>query len=114
MVPQRLELKTVTKAPKPEMNKTEQRYSALLETMYCGGKIKGYGFQRYTFRLAHDLRYTPDFHVVTLDDVLELHEVKGGFIREDAKMKFKLASEMFPHRFKLCVWDKGQWTITEA
>lgn len=110
----RLALKTKPRAPRHAMNKTEARYNAVLEGRYQRGEIKGYGFQRYTFRLADDTRYTPDFHVVTLDDVLEFHEVKGGFAREDAILKLKLAAEMFPHPFKLAKWTKESgWKIRD-
>ena len=107
--------RTKARQPKHAPNKTEARYNAVLETQYHAKQIKGYGFQRYTLRLADDTRYTPDFHVVRLDDVLEFHEVKGGFAREDAILKLKVAAEMFPHPFRLAKWtkDKG-WEVKEV
>jgi hypothetical protein len=110
----RLVLKTQRRQPKHAPNKTEQRYWDRLELDFRAGRIKGFGFQRYTFRLADDTRYTPDFHVVRLDDVLEFHEVKGGFEREDAILKLKIAAEMYPHPFKLARWTKEKgWEISD-
>lgn len=106
--------RTRPRTPKHAPNKTEARYGEHLDSLYRAGKIKGFGFQRYTLRLADDTRYTPDYHVVTLDDVLELHEVKG-FMRDDAHVKLKVAAEMFPHPFRLATWTKaGGWEIKEV
>lgn len=109
----RLALKTKPRKPKHGMNKLEQRYADILERRYQDRQIKGFGFQRYTFRLADDTRYTPDFHVVTLDDVLEFHETKG-FMRDDANVKLKVAAEMFPHPFKLVTLVKSEWVVKDV
>lgn len=110
----RLSLKTKPRRPKHAMNKLEQRYADILERQFQQGTIKGFGFQRYTFRLADDTRFTPDFHVVTLDDVLEFHETKG-FMRDDAHVKLKVAAEMFPHPFKLVKYDKTNgWVVKDV
>lgn len=110
----RLSLKTKPRRPKHAMNKLEQRYADRLELEFQRGQIKGFGFQRYTFRLADDTRFTPDFHVVTLDDVLEFHETKG-FMRDDAHVKLKVAAEMFPHPFKLVKYDKTDgWVVKDV
>lgn len=109
----RLSLKTKPRRPKHAMNKLEQRYADILERQFQQGTIKGFGFQRYTFRLADDTRYTPDFHVVTLDDVLEFHETKG-FMRDDANVKLKVAAEMFPHPFKLVTLVKSEWVVKDV
>ncbi len=105
-------LKTVQRTPKHAPNKTEARYLDHLALLHRAGQIKGFGFQRYTFRLADDTRYTPDAYVVTLEDVLEFHEVKG-FMRDDAHVKLKMAAEMFCHPFYLVTWDKG-WTVVRV
>lgn len=110
----RLSLKTKPRRPKHAMNKLEQRYADILERQFQQGTIKGFGFQRYTFRLADDTRFTPDFHVVTLDDVLEFHETKG-FMRDDAHVKLKVAAEMFPHPFKLVTYEKeAGWVVKDV
>jgi hypothetical protein len=87
------------------MNKTEAEYEAL----FLGKFIHGY--EEITLRLGDDCRYTPDFWVLGDDDVLEFHEVKGGFIRDDAKAKLRVAAEKYPHfRFKLAQKKAGAWS----
>ena len=71
----------------PEMNKTEEKYAWLLEVRRRAGEITRYDFGKVTFKLGDDCRYTPDFMVVRSDLVIEFHEVKGGFEREDAMVK---------------------------
>lgn len=94
-------------------NKLEARYGDHLLLQHKQGLIKGFGFQRYTLRLGDDYRYTPDFHVVTLDDRLIFDETKG-FMRDDARGKIIMAAEMFPHLFRLVTWDKVKgWIIEE-
>ena len=97
----------------PEMNKTEEKYAWLLEVRRRAGEITRYDFGKVTFKLGDDCRYTPDFMVVRSDLVIEFHEVKGGFEREDAMVKRKTAAEQLPFIFMLARYDKGQWTVTE-
>jgi hypothetical protein len=64
-------------------------------------------------RLADRTFYTPDFQVVNdATGEIELHEVKGGWIEDDAMVKFKTAAAMFPeYRWKLVQQKKttGPW-----
>lgn len=85
--------------PKPKqpgaMNKTEQAYALMLEAKKRSGEIVDYRYESVTFKLAKDTRYTPDFYVI-FSDRIELHEVKGGLVRDDARVKFKVAAAKFP------------------
>lgn len=81
-----------------EMNNTEREYADLLEGLRLAGDIAHYWFEQFTFKLADDLRYTPDFVVQRSDGTLECHEVKG-FWEEDARVKIKMAAQLFPFRF---------------
>lgn len=95
------------------MNKTEAAYSRRLESLKLAGEIKAWRFEALTFRLAHRCSYTPDFMVVTRSEI-QIHEVKGGYIREDALIKWKLAAELHPEfRFFLCRYVHGQWQVEE-
>ena len=60
-----------------EMNKLEERYAAILAARQAAGEIDAYWFERFTFKLADDTRYTPDFVVQMPDGTLEAHEVKA-------------------------------------
>jgi hypothetical protein len=78
------------------MNKTEAAYAQHLDALKLAGEIVGYRFEAMTLRLADRTSYTPDFLVETVDGPrLEFHEVKG-FWRDDARVKFKVAAELFP------------------
>ena len=86
----------------PDMNKTEAEYAGMLEARKERGDISWYAFEAITLKLADNTRYTPDFMVMLADGVLEIHETKGGFIREDGWLKLKIAAGLFPFRFFLC------------
>lgn len=79
-----------------QMNSYERQYAdQVLEPQRMAGEIAAYWFERFTFKLADDCRYTPDFLVQLSDGTLELREVKG-FWEEDAYIKVKVAADMFP------------------
>lgn len=108
-----------------EMNKPEKAYAAHLDQLLKASEISWYGFEKVTFKLAPDTRYTPDFMVMLNDGQIEFHEVKGGkkkkiggvdtgertfWCEEDAKLKIKLAAEILPFRFSI-VYPvlRGEW-----
>jgi hypothetical protein len=82
-----------------ELNKTEQAYANYLADLKHQGEILFYQFEGIKLRLADKTFLTPDFFVMNKDHELEAHEVKGGYIFEDAKIKLKIASSIFPFRF---------------
>lgn len=100
-------------APKQRMNKTETRYANILQGYQLAGVILKYEFEAITFRLGDRVRYTPDFLVELPNRVIEIHEVKGAYIWEDARVKVKVAAAKFPFKFILAQWKKGQWDIAE-
>ena len=83
------------------MNNTEAAYAQLLDLMITQGKIAWYKFEGITLKLADMTRYTPDFIVMLDNGEIEIHEVKGSlsFIQDDAKVKIKVAADIFPFRF---------------
>lgn len=81
-----------------QMNKTEALYAAHLNTLSFSGEVAWYKFEGMKFRLADNTFYTPDFCVMLTDGTVELHEVKG-FWQDDAKVKIKVAADMYPFRF---------------
>ena len=85
----------------PRMNKLEAEWAMILEARKRAGEIVWYGFEAIKLRLADKTFYTPDFAVLALDGKIEIHETKGGFIRDDAAVKLKVAAEHFPFRFYL-------------
>ena len=94
------------------MNSTEARYvREVLEPSRLAGEIREYRFQVEGLRLADNLFYYPDFRVIEADWRVVFHEVKGGFVREDAWVKFKIAVQEHPYPFVLARWEKGNWAI---
>jgi hypothetical protein len=96
-----------------EMNKTEAAYRRILGFQMIAGHITSIKHEAIKLRLADNTTYTPDFEVVLPDGKIELHEVKGGFTREDAWIKFKVARELYPEfKFVMAQCIKGEWRIT--
>ena len=97
-----------------EMNGTEQAYHDHLAQRQHAGEIAWFKFEAMTFKLADDTRYTPDFMVMLADGRMEVHEVKG-FWTDDAKVKIKVASALFPFEFfaikKKAKKDGGGWLV---
>lgn len=95
------------------MNKTEKRRAIELEALKRAGQIAAWWYERWTFKLADDTRYTPDFVIQELDGALRCEETKGWF-RDDAKVKTKVFADRFPLPLRTLVDDRrGGWTITE-
>jgi len=81
-----------------KMNKTELAYSQYLEAQKACGEIAWYKFEAIKLRLADSTFYTVDFFVMKASGDLEAHEVKGHWM-DDARVKIKVAAELFPFRF---------------
>lgn len=94
------------------MNRTESEWARGLEARKAAGEILHWAFEPIKIRLAPSTFYTPDFLVVLADRSLELHEVKGAFVQDDARVKFKVCAEHFPARL---VWAQklkgGAWQV---
>lgn len=101
-----------------EMNGTERSYfETVLKPRQLAGEIVRIDFEKHTFKLADDTRYTPDFWCLMADGTVEIHEVKG-FMEDDALVKIKVAASMFPEfRFlsmsKRPKKDGGGWNQRE-
>lgn len=97
-----------------EKNKTEQSYEDHLKARR---DVVWYCFEGIKFRLADNTYYTPDYLVMLDTGHLEVHEVKG-FWTDDAKVKIKVASDLFPPFkfvavFKLPKKKGGGWRTEE-
>lgn len=80
------------------MNDTEAAYGRHLELRKAAGEVLWYAFEGIKFRLADSTFYTPDFSVMLANNEIEIHEVKG-FWQDDARVKIKVAAEMYPFKF---------------
>jgi hypothetical protein len=99
-----------------QLNKTEQAYANYLEALKQAGSIIWYKFEGLKFRLADNTFYTPDFAVQRANGLLEAHEVKGHW-QDDARVKIKIAAEMYPIQFIAvkvrAKKDGGGWAVEE-
>ena len=111
--------------PRSEMNKGESVYKQWLEILQKGDLIIAWFFQSWTFKLASDCRYTPDFAVLRFPHQWTLVDVKGRKVKpdgsqtywaeEDAKIKIKVAAKMFP-MFRWVIafpLQNGEWQEVE-
>lgn len=80
------------------MNKTEAAYGQHLELLKRAGEVLWYRFEGIKLRLADLTFYTPDYAVMMADGQMQIHEVKG-FWEDDARVKIKVAAEMYPFKF---------------
>ena len=100
-----------------QMNETEKAYAANLESERIAGRIKAYWFESIKLKIAADTCwYNPDFLVLTAEDQLELHEVKGSpkFFADDAKVKTKVCATEYPFRMLVVYPERGKgWTYQE-
>lgn len=78
----------------------EARYAAHLECRKIAGDLRDWRYEPIRLRLADGTFYKPDFMVMAMDDVIEIHESKGH-MREAARVRLNVAVEMFPFRFFL-------------
>ena len=116
-----------------EMNGTEAAYAReVLEPAKQRGAILDFWFQEWTFKLADDSRFTPDFVVLPLDCVIEAHEINGStsrkkkgedgetkivgtkpFVESDAKVKLRVLATRFPLRVVVAYqrrkYEGGGW-----
>lgn len=98
------------------LNKTEIAYSEHLNRLQYAGDVLWFKFEGVKLRLADNTFYSPDFAVMLATGELEMHEVKG-FWQEDARVKIKVAADMYPFRFIAvkvkAKKDGGGWSIEE-
>jgi hypothetical protein len=101
------------KPPVRGMNKTEAAYAEHLQALYVAGRVLWWRFEPIRLRLANGAYYKPDFGVKLLDGSFELHETKGHW-REAARVRIKVAAELFPmFRFIAVTRDGGNWKREE-
>jgi len=93
-----------------QMNNTEKAYEAHLSALKHAGQILWYKFEGIKYRLADNTFYTPDFAVMLANGQMEAHEVKG-FWTDDARVKIKVAADMYPFQFVAVKKVKKEWSF---
>jgi hypothetical protein len=112
-----------------KMNKTEERYAAILEAMKRRGDIEDYVYEGVRLKWGVDPKtgqamfYKPDFFVTIeesyYDDAEHRHvtwkrfkciETKGAHIRYQDSVRYKGARAQWPQfDFEMWQWEKGEW-----
>jgi hypothetical protein len=96
-----------------KMNKLEADYALRLKALQQINAISDYSFEAIKLRLANLTFFTPDFLVIGANGEVVFHEVKG-FWEDDARVKIKVAAELFPwFRFVGVTRKKGEWIVEE-
>ena len=100
-----------------QKNKTEEAYELeVLKPAMQDGSISWYRFEGVKLRLADNTFYTADYCVMRSDGTMEMHEVKG-FWQDDARVKIKVAADMYPLKFiavkRQAKKNGGGWSIEE-
>lgn len=99
----------------PYDSKDEEIYGDILEGRRRRGMILGHEFQLEKFRLGEGSWYTPDFRVIEADRLITFIEVKGGVIREAARVRFLVAADLHPYRFAMIYHEPkkkgGGWRL---
>lgn len=92
-----------------KLNKLETRYLKWLRSL----QPMWLGIQCWTFKLGHDLRYTPDF--IALDkDGLRAIDTKGKHTWEDSIVKMKCCARLYPFiRFVIAKENGLVWSHKE-
>lgn len=103
--------------PTGQKNKTEEAYELeVLKPAMQDGSVSWYRFEGVKLRLADNTFYTPDYCVMRSDGTMEMHEVKG-FWQDDARVKIKVAADMYPLKFiavkRQAKKNGGGWSIEE-
>jgi hypothetical protein len=109
----RLDPKPPSQAPRDGMNKTERAFAAdVLDAACARHEIARWWREPVKLRLAGRTFYTPDFLVMMPDDRLVFGETKGR-MREDAAVKIKVATELYPCFGWLLVYREGRhgWRV---
>jgi len=100
--------------PKTAMNKTETEYRNML---MLRPDVLSAEHETVKFRIGGDGErcwYTPDFRVVLRSGAVEIHEVKGGYEREDARVKRLSAARFYrEYRWVIARKLKTGWKIEE-
>jgi hypothetical protein len=99
-------------------SKTERLYAQRLAVYQYDGLIKRWWYEPAKgLYLAPQTSYTPDFLIEYADPTrpLEMHEVKGGFVRPQDWQKTKQAAAIYTcFRFLLAQYKGGEWQYKEV
>lgn len=95
------------------MNRLESAYAQHLALRQKAGDVEWFVYEGIKLRLAEKTFLTVDFFLMLATGDLEAHEVKGSHLEDDAAVKLKVASALYPFRFVLVRAAGGSWDLKE-
>lgn len=117
-----------SQAPDDGLNKLERDFKdRALEPALVRGDLAGYAREPVRFRIGGGCYFVPDYVVSERPGEhgvvprITVVEVKGGFFRDDAKVKIKVAADKYPFLglrwlivFRLGSCGRGDWDVHEV
>lgn len=97
-------------------NQNEKNYETeMLWPQKLAGLIVDYRSEPINFRIGRGkCWYRPDYMVITDTGSVQIHEVKGEYVREDSLIKFRVASLLYPwFEWHMWQWKDGMWSCIE-
>jgi hypothetical protein len=95
--------------PVDGMNRLERSLrDTVLEPATRRGELVAYWREPLKFRLGGRCWFCPDFAAIEPGGRLVLIEVKGGWFRDDARVKTKVAASLYPHFAWLLLFREGR------
>jgi len=95
----------------------ERLFRDRLQYLMRAGNIKAFEYQPAPIilhKIGRGRKYTPDFKVIDNNNDVVYYEVKGGFIREDAMLKFEWAAMLNPDAvFIMMQYKRRQWSLVK-
>ena len=97
-------------------SKTEEKYAQILDLEVKAGNVTRWLYEPLRLEIGPGAHYTPDFAVWRPGSAYpEMHEVKGGFVREAARVRFRAAVRAWPcFRWFWVVGQCGRWKTEEV
>ena len=93
------------------LNKLERDYALNLEAQRQDGLIRHWTYETMRVRIGNGAWYKPDFVVITTEDFIELHEVKGRWM-EAARVRIRSAAKQYPEYTFIAIQRKrGEWVF---
>jgi hypothetical protein len=92
-------------------NALERDYALELEAQRQADEIRHWTYESMRVRIGNGAWYKPDFVVITKDDYIELHEVKGRWM-EAARVRIRAAAKQYPEYTFIAIQRKARkWTF---
>lgn len=97
--------------PRDKMTSVEKRMADVMDIRKRLGDVVDWWFENITFRTgAGRTYYRPDFVAMLPNGSIEVTEVKGKHIWDDARDRFKSAALMYPFaRWRMLKWEDDDW-----